>query len=248
MWTRKTANDSLKRGMLCAYDLTDLQRELPGFVTPKVREQAFNNEVKLRFSQIKGTIENPRNLLGDYSVIGEILESLDTVYNTANENKITIKVDVKDNLENLLLVSSGNFLAQRQLYQGLYSSLLLNGQLDLQRRLLFNLQESSSNYVKTKLKKAKQLAKDSKREIRVEINYIPKLLKTLEQLKYAQSFYPENWGDVEKRIDQIKDLAYKRGVLFLRESVKDYPHPQNNRKYMHIMRKAISNEKSLDFQ
>ncbi len=246
MWTEKSAYDSLERGMLCAHDLRDLERELPGFVTKQIREDAFNNEVKLRFYQIKGTIENPRNLLGDYSVIGEILESLDTVYKNAKENKILINVDIKDNLEKLILVSLGNFLAQRQLYQGLYSSLILNGELDLQQKLLFNLQESSPIYVRTKLKKAKQLAKDSKRQIRVEISYIPKLLKTLEQVKYAQSFYSENWNGVQKRIDEIKDLAYKRGVVSLRESVKDYP--QDNGKYRRVMNKAAFNERGLGLQ
>jgi len=246
MWTKERAEDAVARGLLFTYDLNDLNSELPGFITEEIKRSAFNNELRLRFDQISRSFNEPRNARGDYSVAGEILETISDVYGKAKNSNIQVNFDFKTGIEKLLVTSDGNFMAQRCLYRHFLKDSSLPLTQNISEKLLESLSSTSSGYVSEKLKRAKQLAKDSKREIRVEISYIPKLLKTLEQVRYAKSFYPENWDDVEEKIDDIKDLAYKRGVVTLRECVKDYP--QDNGKYKRVMNKAAFNERGLSLQ
>ena len=246
MWTKERAEDAVARGLLFTYDLNDLNRELPGFMTEEIKRDAFNNELRLRFDQISRSFNEPKNAKGEYSVAGEILETISDVYGKANNSGIKVNFDFKRGIEKLLVTSNGNFLAQRCLHRHFLKDSSLPLTQNISEKLLESLSSTSPRYVSEKLKRAKQLAKDSKREFRVGIEYVNKMQRELERVEYAKSFYSENWGEVEKKINVIKGIAYKRGVEFLREYAEHYS-PFHSRRTL-LMRKAENNEKTLGFK
>ena len=102
------------------------------------------------------------------------------------------------------------------------------------------LQDLTQKYSRDTLRRARRTAKSLKKASKNGSTYIKRILKDFERLEELKGI----GTDETQKIQEIKDIAYQRGVEFLREKAREFEHSDTG-KYKKLLDTAEKNEKLL---
>lgn len=227
-------------GHLLVYDIEGLELENPSLVTDTTREAAYKKEISLRIGQAIGGFQYGVKLRkGSYEDSIHALQDAEKRITEANAKQYQIDYSILETtIQKIIQIVSQNFTGSIALL-----SYLENSSIDVseyKQEIKQNLPSNQKQYVNEELCLARRTAKNLRRTYKNDTDIIGGLEQSLKELyKFSSDV------DISTEINEIKNIAYRRGVEFIVTKAQEYLSTKP-KKVKQLLEKAAKNAKILE--